>query len=268
MKGAFVGDIIGSAYEWSGMKSSVFPLHVPRSHATDDSFMTAAVALAFGRARKEGLPETQEVLAPLLCREMRTIGRRHINAGYGHIFKKWLLSDAAGPYGSFGNGAPMRVSPAAWYGRSMEETKKLALITASVSHNHPSAEKAAECVAGCIFMARQKASKAEIEAYLRRFYTLPDNLEAARDKEPKDATCDGTVPDALLCFLAAGSYEETVRNAVSLGGDSDTLAAMAGSIAEPFFGIPQHILAWAEPLFTQEMKAALALYEENTAGDK
>jgi ADP-ribosyl-[dinitrogen reductase] hydrolase len=266
MKGAFVGDIIGSAYEWSGMKSTVFPLHVPASHATDDSFMTAAVALAFGKARKAGMPETQEVLAPMLCREMRTIGRRHIHAGFGHIFKKWLLSDDAGPYGSFGNGAPMRVSPAAWYGRSMEETKKLALISASVSHNHPSSEKAAECVAGSVFLARQNATKAELEDYMKRFYKLPESLEAARNKEPKDATCDGTVPDALLCFLSAKDYEEAVRNAVSLGGDSDTLAAMAGSIAEPFFGIPERILAWAEPLFTSEMREALALYKENTAG--
>jgi ADP-ribosyl-[dinitrogen reductase] hydrolase len=261
MKGAFIGDVVGSVYEWSGRRSRQFPLFGRHSRPTDDSLMTAAVALAFGTAREGRLEETEAVLAPLLCRFMRTIGRRYPHAGYGFRFKAWLFDDSQGPYQSFGNGAAMRVSPAGWYGRTLEEAEKLAVISARVTHDEPSAEKAARAVAGGIFLARQGADREKLRSYLKQYYPLETPLDVLQREYVGDATCDGSVPQALEAFLEATDFEDALRGAISLGGDSDTLAAIAGSLAEAFFGIPEAILEAGEKRFLPEMWESLRQYE-------
>jgi ADP-ribosyl-[dinitrogen reductase] hydrolase len=268
MRGAYIGDIVGSVFEWKQFKSRVFPLFSRKSRPTDDSLMTAAVALAFGTAREKKLELTERILSPLLCRFMRMIGRKYPHAGYGTAFKRWLFDDAMGPYGSRGNGAAMRVSPAGWYAGSLEEAEKLGKISASVSHNEASAELAARAVAGAVYLARQGEKQEALRRYLNQYYSLDFTIDSMRQDYRGDASCDGSVPQALEAFLEADDFEGAIRNAISLGGDSDTLAAIAGSLAEPCFGIPEAILKKAEPLFTEEMQEALRQYERLTGRGK
>ena len=253
MEGAFIGDIVGSVYEWSGHKGKEFPLFQPGCRATDDSLMTLAVARAFREAQKAGKLLEAETVLPLLARYMRQLGQKYPNAGFGGKFRQWLSDPAMGPYGSFGNGAAMRVSPAGWFASTLEEAQHLAVLSCQVTHNHPDSYRAARAVAGAVFLARQHKTKEQIRTYLRQYYPLDFRPEDLRDSYQGDATCEGSVPQALEAFLEAENFEDALRNAVSLGGDTDTLAAMAGSIAEPFFGIPEKILEEGRKYYLPEM---------------
>lgn len=261
MKGAFIGDIVGSRFEWTGFREKEFDLFAEGCRVTDDSLMTAAVAEVFLTMRETDLPETESVLGPLLCERMRRLGRTYPDAGYGQKFKAWLMDETMGPYGSCGNGAAMRVSPAGWFAYTLAEAEELALISCRVSHNEKSAEKAAQAVAGAIFLARSGARKDVIRTYLGRFYDLSEPFDELRSHYEGEATCDGSVPQALTAFLASDSFEDALRRAVSLGGDTDTLAAISGSLAEPYFGIPASIYKIAEEYFTEEMKTVLQRFD-------
>ncbi len=254
MEGAFVGDIIGSVYEWRNHKSKEFPLFSKGCRATDDSVMTCAVAEAFRKAQQQNNLSKKEVVVELLHQQMRTLGQKYPNVGYGGKFLHWLFHPEMGAYDSFGNGAAMRVSPAGWFGRTLQEVRTLALWSCEVTHNHPDSYRAAQAVAGAIFLARQHKTKKELRNYMEQFYCLAFTVESIRDTYAGDATCNGSVPQALVCFLDADSFEDAIRNAISLGGDSDTLGAIAGSIAEPFFGIPQNIIEEARKLYLPEME--------------
>lgn len=162
-----------------------------------------------------------------------------------------------GAYGSFGNGAAMRVSPAGWFASTLEEAQQLAVLSCQVTHNHPDAYRAAQAVAGAVFLARQHRTQDQIRTYLRPYYPLDFRLDEIRDGYEGDATCSGSVPQALESFLEAKDFEDAIRNAVSLGGDTDTLAAIAGSIAEPFFGIPEQILEEGRKFYLPEMIQAV-----------
>ena len=155
----------------------------------------------------------------------------------------------------------MRVSPAGWFAYTLAEAAELALISCRVSHNEKSAEKAAQAVAGAIFLARSGARKDVIRTYLGRFYDLSEPFDELRSHYEGEATCDGSVPQALTAFLASDSFEDALRRAVSLGGDTDTLAAISGSLAEPYFGIPASIYKIAEEYFTEEMKTVLQRFD-------
>ncbi len=253
MEGAFIGDIVGSKYEWRNFKHKDFPLFSEGCRATDDSLMTLAVARAFREAQKAGKLLEAETVLPLLARYMRQLGQKYPNAGFGGKFRQWLSDPAMGPYGSFGNGAAMRVSPAGWFASTLEEAQHLAVLSCQVTHNHPDSYRAARAVAGAVFLARQHKTKEQIRTYLRQYYPLDFRLEDIRDSYQGDATCEGSVPQALEAFLEAENFEDALRNAVSLGGDTDTLAAMAGSIAEPFFGIPEKILEEGRKYYLPEM---------------
>lgn len=253
MEGAFIGDIVGSKYEWRNFKYKDFPLFSEGCRATDDSLMTLAVARAFREAQKAGKLLEAETVLPLLARYMRQLGQKYPNAGFGGKFRQWLSDPAMGPYGSFGNGAAMRVSPAGWFASTLEEAQHLAVLSCQVTHNHPDSYRAARAVAGAVFLARQHKTKEQIRTYLRQYYPLDFRLEDIRDSYQGDATCEGSVPQALEAFLEAENFEDALRNAVSLGGDTDTLAAMAGSIAEPFFGIPEKILEEGRKYYLPEM---------------
>ncbi len=242
MLGAIIGDIIGSPYEFSSGKSKSFPLFVGGCRPTDDSVMTAAVALAC----LDGELEDREVFQENLVVHMKELGQTYPDAGYGAKFYWFLRERDPQPYGSFGNGSAMRVSPVAYAAKTLERAQELAQWSAEVSHDHPEGIKGAQAIAAEVFMARTGKSKEEIGAYIEaHYYKLDFTLDEIRPTYRFDVTCQGSVPQAIMCFLEAESYEDAVRNAVSLGGDSDTIAAMAGAIAEPFFGIPEELIEQA-----------------------
>ncbi len=243
MIGAIAGDIIGSVYESTGFKSKDFPLFAARSRFTDDSVLTIAVAQA--------ILDGSDYLSAILH-----FGRRYPNAGFSRQFKAWLHSPSPVPYGSFGNGAAMRVSPVGFAFESEEAVLREARKTAELSHDHPEGIKGAQATALAVYFARKGYSKEAIaqEIAARFEYDLHRSLDVIRPGYCVDLSCQRTVPEALLCFLEADCFEDTVRNAVSLGGDSDTLACIAGTIAHAFYGdLPHHIVAQVKRTLDDEL---------------
>lgn len=244
MFGAILGDIIGSPYEFdhNNIKTKNFPLFSRNSQFTDDTAMTIAIAEAILYADGDLDDLADEAVA-----SMQKLGRLYPYAGYGARFVGWVHSDNPKPYNSLGNGAAMRVSPVAWAFDDMETVRKAARAVTAVTHNHPEGIKGAEATAAAIFMARKGASKAEIKAYIESEfgYDLSRTCDEIRPTYRHDETCMRTVPEAFAAFLEGESFEDVIRNAVSLGGDSDTLTAIAGSIAEGFYGIDHKLKAEA-----------------------
>lgn len=238
MLGAIIGDIVGSPYEFESDKTKDFMLFSPHCRPTDDSIMTIAV----GCACVEADCYDEDNFERTLVEKMRELGRLYRGAGYGGMFYRWLMSDHMQAYNSFGNGSAMRVSPTAYAVDTLEDVERLAKWSAEVTHNHPEGVKGAQAVATAIFLARTGSSKDEIKRYIEdKYYGLDFTLDDIRKGYSFDVTCQGSVPQAIECFLEAEDYEDAVRNAVSLGGDADTQAAMAGAIAEAFFGIPDEL---------------------------
>lgn len=247
--GAIIGDIVGSRFEVYAHKSKQFELFTDECRATDDSMMTIAVAKALMDAEKtmqEGSNDSEryyyQVLRETAIQAMQEIGRKYPDRGYGGMFAKWIFSDEPQPYQSFGNGSAMRISPVAYVAQTEEELRKLSKIVTEVTHNHPEGLKGAEATALAIFMARTGSTKEEIFSKIsEEYYSLDFTLDEIRDSYTFDATCQGSVPQAIVAFLESTSFEDAIRNAISLGGDSDTLAAITGSIAEAYYGIPKQI---------------------------
>ncbi len=238
MLGAILGDIIGSAYEFSPLKTKEFPLFSPESHPTDDSIMTVAISLVTAAS---DCTDEKKYKADIV-RFMRLLGREYPQAGYGMRFSKWLFSDDDIPYHSYGNGSAMRVSPVAWKAQSLAEAERLARWSAEVTHDHPDGVRGAQAVAAAIYLARTEHSMGRIRGYVSSYYyPLDFRIDKIRPSYRYDETCSGSVPQAIECFLESTGYEDAVRNAVSLGGDADTQACIAGSIAEAYFGIPPQI---------------------------
>ncbi|MGA7410135.1 MAG: ADP-ribosylglycohydrolase family protein [Bryobacteraceae bacterium] len=230
MIGAIAGDIIGSIYEWAGIKTKEFPLFGRECSFTDDSVLTVAVAhvLLDGGSYSA---------------RFREYYRRYPYAGYGGYFHRWAQSSEAGPYGSFGNGSAMRVGPIGYAFEDLETVLAEAKRSAEVTHNHPEGVKGAQATAAAVFLARHQTAKSIIRSFVEREfgYDLSRTLDDIRPDYRFDETCQGTVPAALIAFLEATDFEDALRNAVSLGGDSDTLACIAGSIAGAYYGVPSHI---------------------------
>lgn len=238
MLGAIIGDIVGSRFEFESFKTTEFELFNFECTPTDDSIMTVAVGCACAHADIEDEGDFKAYVITY----MRELGGLFPDAGYGGSFHLWLTNPNMGPYNSFGNGSAMRVSPVAWAAKSLEQTETLAQWSAEVTHNHPEGIKGAQAVAAAIYLALDGKSKDEIRDYIEeKYYNLDFTVDEIRDSYSFDVTCQGSVPQAIRCFLEAESYEEAVRLAVSLGGDGDTQAAIAGSIAEAYFGIPDNI---------------------------
>ena len=262
MYGAILGDIIGSPYEFNShnYKAKDFPLFSARCRFTDDSVMTLAVAKAFMDA---GLDATEEELTKTLCTVMPEVGRCHPNCGYGGNFYYWIMLGKTQPYNSYGNGSAMRVSSVAWLYNDLDSVRRAARISASVSHNHPEGIKGAESVASAIFLARSGKSKAEIKDYIEREfgYDLNRTCDEIRPNYRMDETCQGSVPEAIIAFLEGESFEDTVRNAVSLGGDSDTIACIAGSIAEAFYGVPEELKIECRKRLTPDLLEILESFD-------
>lgn len=248
MLGAIIGDIVGSRFEFNNHKSTDFEFFHPDCFVTDDSIMTLAIARACLEAEfaiernqeyADAMAEFCSVLSEKTVEHMRLLGRQYPNCGYGGRFNSWLRSENPIPYNSFGNGAAMRVSPIAYLARSDSEIDRLVAAVTEVTHNHDEGIRGAEAVARAIFMARAGESKTAIQDVINEdYYQIAFTLDEIRDSYQFNETCQETVPQALQCFFEATSFETAIRLAISLGGDSDTIAAITGSIAEAYFGIP------------------------------
>ncbi len=235
MLGAIYGDIAGSVYEHCNIKTKEFDIFGdPFCSLTDDSVMTLAVAHAFTVC--DSLEDDGKVCEQL-TKSLRLFGRFYPHAGYGSGFYCWLIDESKGPYNSFGNGAAMRCSPAAFAAKSLEDAERLGALTASVTHNHPEGLKAARAVAGACYLAKNGADMQTIKDYVAKFYTIDFTLDEIRPTYRFDVTCQGSVPQSLEAFFESESLEDAVRNAISIGGDSDTVAAIAGSVAQCYYGI-------------------------------
>lgn len=251
MLGAIIGDMAGSIYEFHNRRSKDFPLFVSDCFPTDDSIMTIAVAKAIleNSGKVDGLSEQA-------IKWMRKIGQQYPCCGYGGRFIAWMFSDHPVPYGSYGNGAAMRASPCGFAARSLEEAKALSRAVTEVTHNHPEGIKGAEATACAVFLAKTNRSKQEIRAFLtENYYDLDFTLDEIRPHYQFNESCQETVPQAIVAFLESDSFEDAIRNAISIGGDSDTLAAITGGIAEAFYGIPDHLRSAAIRQFRFACKA-------------
>ena len=234
MIGAIFGDIVGSVYEFDNHRSKEFPLFREDCEFTDDSVMTVAVAEALLAHRRE---DGAEAFKEKLIDSMHKWGHAYPYAGYGCRFGWWLTLYSREPYNSFGNGSAMRVSPVAWYAESLEEAMSLARASAEVTHNHPEGIKGAEVTAGAIFLARAGATLEQIRSFVECFYDLDFTMDEIRPTYRFNETCQDTVPQAMEAFLESGSFEDCIRTGVSVGGDTDTLCAICGAVAEAYYGL-------------------------------
>jgi ADP-ribosylglycohydrolase len=252
MIGAIAGDIIGSVYEQRPVKTKDFPLFDVGSRFTDDTVLTVAVADAI-------------LSGASYMDSIRRFGRRYPDAGYGGYFIRWLYSDDPRPYNSWGNGSAMRVSPVAFAFPDEAEVLRQARMTAEITHNHPEGVKGAEAAAIAVFLARTGNSKEVIRSRITSLfgYDLDRTVDGIRPSYAFDVSCQGTVPEAIVAFLDSDSYEDAVRNAVSLGGDSDTLACITGGIAEAFYGeVPDGIRKKVMDLLTPDLRAVTKSFRE------
>lgn len=243
MTGAIIGDIVGSRFEFNNIKSKHFTLFSHRCFFTDDTVMTLAVANAL--CGYESITDYEEFKTTLI-KSMHSVGGHYMHCGYGGRFYRWMKNKDTYPYNSFGNGSAMRVSPVAWYAKSLSEAENLAKATAEVTHNHPEGIKGAVSVAGAIYLARTGSTKEEIKEYVSKFYNINFTLDEIRPDYVFHVSCQGSVPQAFEAFFESDSFEDAIRNAVSIGGDSDTIAAIAGSVAEGFYGVSKKLKKKAE----------------------
>ncbi|WP_022851912.1 ADP-ribosylglycohydrolase family protein [Limisalsivibrio acetivorans] len=254
MLGAIFGDITGSIYEWDNCKSKDFRIMDEDSFFTDDTVLTIATA----HALMEKIPYNEAY---------REFARKYPDAGYGGNFRKWAISNETNPYNSFGNGSAMRVSPVAYIHQTMGDTLNEAKKSAGVTHNHTEGIKGAQAVVAAIFMARHGESIHSIKEYTARTfgYSFDKTIDEIRPGYSFDVSCQGSVPQAMQAFFESVSFEDAVRNAVSLGGDSDTIACITGSIAEAYYGgIPQNfrtfLFSRLDPFLSNIVKMFEAAY--------
>lgn len=240
--GAIIGDVVGSIYEGNNVKRQDFAFLTPRSTFTDDTVMTLAVADALMEALDGGRP-----ISAALVDSMRSLGTAHIRRGYGRNFKAWLKSSERSPepYNSWGNGSAMRVSPVGWMCNTIEATEIVAAETAKVTHNHIEGIRGAQATAACILLVRKGKTNDEIREFVqtRYGYALDFMLDEIRPTYTFDVSCQGSVPQAIEAFLESNGFEDAIRKAVSIGGDSDTIGAIAASIAQARFGVPETLEA-------------------------
>ena len=231
MLGALTGDIVGSIYEWNNIKTTEFPLFQDHCHFTDDSVLT--IALAESILTGEGYGEL-----------MRRYFHQYPDAGYGGSFRSWAQGEDTGPYGSWGNGAAMRISPVGWAFDSLEQVLQKAAKYSALTHDHPEGIKGAQAVAAAVFFGRSGFAKPQIRRYAAETfgYDLSRSCDQIRPDYAFDVSCQGTVPQAITAFLESSDFEGAIRLAISLGGDSDTLACITGAIAQAFYGgVPEPI---------------------------
>ena len=260
MIGAIFGDIVGSSYEFSNTNKYNFDLLTAASSYTDDSVITLAVAKALVVSYGKSDDEIRDSLID--C--MKELGQKYPSAGYGGMFCRWVLGDSREPYNSYGNGSAMRVSPAGWLYDSMQETRHAARLSAEVTHNHPEGIKGAEATAAAVYMARCGRTKDEIRQYIESEfgYDLDKKLKDVVSKGHGQEICQITVPQSLVCFLLSNSFTDAIRKAVSIGGDSDTIACITGGIAEAYYGFPAGYDSVIDRYLGDQMKAIISQFNE------
>ncbi len=264
MIGAIIGDIVGSRFEFTDHSGKDFPLFVSGCRFTDDSLMTLAVAKSLYLCKGD-----YSVLAKITIQTMKDIAKPYPLIGWGEKFYKWLTERTV-PYNSMGNGAGMRISPVGWVADSEEEVKTLSKIVTEISHNHPEGIKGAEAVAMAVYLARTGRDKAYIRKRMGEYYPqLNDEKFSIKnimgyygyDSLGKWITCEGSIPQAIVAFLDGESFEDVIRNAVGIGGDSDTIGAMAGSIAEAYYGVPTELEEKALSYLPDDLKGIYYAFE-------
>ena len=262
MLGAIIGDIVGSRFEWNNIKTKDFEFLTDKCFFTDDSVMTIAVADALMKANGN-----LDALSEQAIKSMQTIGRPYPHCGYGGNFYYWIYTDNPQPYNSFGNGSAMRVSACGFVAKSLEEAKELSEAVTRVSHNHPEGIKGAEATAVAIYLARTGSSIAKIGKYINdNYYPMDFTLDGIRDSYEFNEICQDTVPQAIKAFLESSDFEDAIRNAISIGGDSDTLAAITGGIAEAYYGIPDSIKERAMSYLDESLREIVERFYEKYAG--
>lgn len=266
MIGAIIGDIAGSRFEFNPIRSKNFDLLVKGENYlskkqsykeflescrfTDDTVMTIALANALMEAE-----ENYDNLKELVIKNMKNFGHKYPYAGYGAKFNTWLTMPITVPYNSFGNGSAMRISAVPYFANSLEDVKTLSKLVTEVTHNHPEGIKGAEAVACCIWLALNKCSKKEIESFVEEnYYVLNFDYEELVKSYTHDESCQNSVPQSIFAFLISQDYEDTIRTAISMGGDSDTMACIAGAIAEAYYGIPQELENRGLEFLTNDLK--------------
>lgn len=237
MLGAIIGDIVGSRFEWNNYKSKDFIFFTENSHYTDDTIMTVAIAKAILSSK----PDRSD-LSEKAVYYTRYYGHKYPNHDYGGMFSDWLTTANPKPYHSYGNGAAMRVSACGFVAKSLDDAKLLSKLVTEVTHNHPEGLKGAEATTVAIYLARIGHTIPQIREYINKnYYNLNFTLNEIRDTYQFNETCQDSVPQAIEAFLESESFEDAIRNAISIGGDSDTITAITGGIAQAYYGIPENI---------------------------
>ncbi|MGN0690583.1 MAG: ADP-ribosylglycohydrolase family protein [Oscillospiraceae bacterium] len=258
MLGAIIGDIVGSRFEWNNHKNKDFELFTKDCFATDDSIMSLAVAKSLLICKPDYSDLSEKAVE---C--MQSIGRNYPFCGYGSRFFGWIFSNNPKPYNSFGNGSAMRVSAVGFVADSIEKAKLLSEKVTKISHNHPEGIKGAEATAVAIYLARTGKDISEIKKYINEnYYPIDFTLDEIRDTYKFNAICQDTVPQALEAFFESESFEDAIRNAISIGGDSDTLTAICGGVAEGYYGIPMDIREQAVSFLDERLAEILWQFEE------
>ena len=260
MKGAIIGDIAGSAYEWKPVDMAAFSLFGGKCWMTDDTVLTVAVADALLTCRTDGITVEDDIL-DAIRQNIRRWGRLYPDCGFSRSFRAWLESDDPQPYGSRTNGALMRCSAAGWMTDNPQEARRLGELTALPSHNHPEATAAAGLCAELICRSRGGASKDELYALVSASYPIP-RLDDIRPITAFDFTCVTTMPIAFAAFYESTSVEDAVCRAISLSGDTDTNAAIAGALAEAYYGLPDALWQRAKPFCSDEVLSVVARWEQ------
>lgn len=257
MIGAIIGDIVGSRFEWDNHRSKDFEFLTYKCFFTDDSIVSLAICEALMICKRDF-----SYLSDQVVKSMQVIGRAYPSKGYGGMFRKWMYSDSPEPYNSFGNGAAMRVSACGYVATSIKEAKLLSHKVTTVTHNHPEGIKGAEAIAVAVFLARSGKNILEIRDYIdKHYYPINFMLDGIRETYQFNETCQETVPQALVAFFESFNFEDAIRNAVSIGGDSDTLAAITGSVAEAYYGVPTHIRKHALTFLDERLLKILLEFE-------
>jgi type I restriction enzyme M protein len=237
MLGAIIGDIVGSRFERNNYKGKDFDFLTYKCNTTDDSVMTLAIAKAILMSKEDHSDLTANAI-----KYMQELGKLYPNAGYGGMFRKWLKEKDPKPYKSYGNGAAMRVSACGFAAKSLDEAKAMSNLVTSVTHNHPEGIKGAEATVIAIYLARSGKSMLEIRDVIDKdYYPMDFTLDGIRESYKFSEACQDTVPQALMAFLESTDFEDAIRNAISIGGDSDTIAAITGGVAEAYYGVPSNI---------------------------
>jgi ADP-ribosyl-[dinitrogen reductase] hydrolase len=278
MLGAIIGDIVGSRFEFNNHRSMDFDLFAPGCFVTDDSIMTLAVAKGIMETEKRVESSVSDyrfdrgyhhLLSEMTVKYMQEIGSQYRNCGYGGMFARWIFSDHPEPYNSFGNGAAMRISPVGFVAGTESEATSLSETITSVTHDHEEGIKGAEATVIAIFLALNGFTKSEIRDRIsNEYYSLDFTIDEIRPTYIFNETCQKTVPQAIECFLESDSFEDAIRIAISLGGDSDTIAAITGAMAEAYYGVPDDIRHKGLAYLDEELRSIYDQWEKFIGKDR